>query len=294
MSQTHKRTRRQPLAHSYRSAAGKIRFTLTNDYMFKIIFQNTDILSSLLCALLGMCPEEIRFLEVTNPILTGSNAADKTFILDINITLNNSAFINIELQVANLGNWTDRSLSYLSRSFDQLYHGDDYSSTKQALHIGILDFTLFPEYPEFYASYRVMNTKTYRVYSDKLQLNVLELNQIHLATEEDKKRGLDQWAKLFKAQTWKEIKMLAAHDKSFDNIAQELYKANADDRIRRECEAREEFYFEQRRQQRRLDDLERDNSLQRQTISSQNETISSLAAEVTRLREQLAKLGTNE
>lgn len=287
MPQTHKRTRQQPSAHSYRSATGKIRFTLTNDYMFKIIFQKTDILSGLLCALLDIPPKAIRSLEVTNPILTGSNVADKTFILDINITLNNSAFINIELQVANLGNWTDRSLSYLSRSFDQLYHGEDYSSTKQALHIGILDFTLFPEHPEFYASYRIMNTKTYQMYSDKFQLNVLELNQIHLATEEDKKRGLDQWAKLFKAQTWKEIIMLAAHDKSFDNIAQELYKANADDRIRRECEAREEFYFEQRRQQRELYALKKD-------LSTRDETISSLEAENARLREKLSALGFSE
>lgn len=286
MPQKNKRTL-QPPAHSYRSASGKIRFTLTNDYMFKIIFQKVDILSGLLCALLGIKPEEICSLEVTNPILTGSNAADKTFILDINITLNNSAFINIELQVANQGNWPDRSLSYLCRSFDRLYHGEDYSSTKQALHIGILDFTLFPGHPEFYAAYRLMNLKNHEIFNDKFQLNVLELNEIHLATEEDKKRGLDQWASLFKARTWREIKMLAAHDKNIDNVAQELYKANADDRIRRECEAREEFYFEQRRQQQKLDALKRENSAKDQTISSQ-------AAEIARLREKLSTLGLDD
>lgn len=287
MSQKHKRTRLQPSAHSYRFASGKIRFTLTNDYMFKIIFQKADILSGLLCALLGIKPEKIRSLEVTNPILTGSNVADKTFILDINITLNNSAFINIELQVANQGDWPDRSLSYLCRSFDQLYHGENYSNTKRALHIGILDFNLFPDHPEFYAAYRLMNLKTHQIFNDKFQLNVLELNEIHLATEEDKKRGLDQWASLFKAKTWREIKMLAAHDKSFDNIAQELYKANADDRIRRECAAREEFYFEQRRQQQKLDALERENFSKDQIISSQ-------AAEIARLREQLSALGLDD
>lgn len=81
--------------------------------------------------------------------------------------------------------------------------------------------------------------------------------------------------------------MLAAHDKNIDNVAQELYKANADDRIRRECEAREEFYFEQRRQQQKLDALKRENSAKDQTISSQ-------AAEIARLREKLSTLGLDD
>ena len=264
MSEKYKRTNKQPSAHSFRSASGKIRFTLTNDYMFKIIFQKNDILSGFLCALLGLRQEEIRSLEVTNPILPGSNPTEKTFILDINISLNDSAIIDIELQVANLGNWPDRSLSYLGRSFSLLFRGKDYNSAKQALHIGILDFTLFPEYPEFYAAYRLMNVKNHQIYNDKFRLNVLELNQIHLATEEDRERGLDKWAELFKATTWEDIKMLAAYNTSFDSIAQELYIANADERIRQECEAREDFYFEQRRQQERIEEFKAEQRRQKE------------------------------
>lgn len=300
MSQKHKRTQKHP-AHSYHSATGKIRFTLINDYMFKIIFQNTDILLGFLCALLSISPEEVRSLKVTNPILAGTNVRDKAFILDIHVTLNNSAFINIELQVANRGNWPDRSLSYLCRSFDRLYHGEDYSNTKQVLHIGILDFTLFLEYPEFYAAYRLMNMKNHQIYNDKFRLNVLELNRIHLATEEDKERGLVEWAALFKAQTWEEIKMLAAHNAFFGNLAQELYEANADDRIRQECEAREEFYFEQRRQQQRYEDLQLEQRRQQQEFeelkrdaSAKEEAISSLEAEIARLREKLAAAALGE
>ena len=322
MSEKHKRTHNQPPAHSYRSASGRIRFTLTNDYMFKIIFQKNDILPGFLCALLGMRREEIRSLEVTNPILLGSSATEKTFILDINISLNDSTVIDIELQMTNLGNWPNRSLSYLSRSFSLLFRGKDYNSAKQALHISILDFTLFPGHPEFYAAYQLMNVKNHQVYNDKFQLNVLESNQIHLATDEDKARGLDKWAELFKATTWEEIKMLAAHNIAFDNIAQELYKANADERIRQECEAREEFYLEQRRQKEQIEEFKAEQRRQKEriaefkaerrrqqermaeqrqeikdlekTISSKDETISSLEADNARLRERLATLGVEE
>ena len=38
---------------------------------------------------------------------------------------------------------------------------------------------------------------------------MLDLNQIHLATEEDKVYRIGYWAKLFKAKTWEDLNMLA-------------------------------------------------------------------------------------
>lgn len=95
------------------------------------------------------------------------------------------------MQVINEGNWTERSLNYLCRSYDSLEKGENYEDTLPFIHIGFLDFTLFPEYPEFYATYKFQNIINHHVYSDNLQLRVVELNQIHLATEEDKQYGLD-------------------------------------------------------------------------------------------------------
>lgn len=81
-----------------------------------------------------------------------------------------------------------------------------------AIHIGILDFSLFRETPEFYAGYKLMNEKNHHIYSDKFQLRVLELNQVELATEEDQKYQIDRWAKLFKATTWEDLRMIAEKD----------------------------------------------------------------------------------
>lgn len=247
-------------AYSYLSATGRIRFTFLNDYMFKIIFQKHENLSGLLCALLHLEPEEIHSIRVNNPIKAGRTVNDKTFILDIDILLNSSTLTNIELQVRNLGDWPDRSLSYLCRDFDQLYHGEKYSSTKSILHIGILDFNIFPDHPEFYSTYKLANIKNHQIYNDKFELRVLQLNQVHLATEEDKACGLDRWASLFKATTWEEIKMLAQNNTIFSTIAQTLYQSNASKKIRRACRDREEYDFQMRRirqQQSEIDSLRR-------------------------------------
>ena len=105
--------------------------------------------------------------------------------------MNNSTIINLEMQILNIGNWPERSLSYLCRSFDQLYKGQDYAETKPVIHIGILDFTLFPEHPEFYATYQLLSVKNHAIYSDKLRLSVLDLTHIDMATEEDKFYQID-------------------------------------------------------------------------------------------------------
>ena len=148
--------------------------------------------------------------------------------------------INLEMQVANEYNWPERSLSYLCRSFDQLYRGQKYEEVLPVIHIGFLDFTLHPEEPEFYATYQMLNVKNHLVYSDKFILSVVNLNKIELATEEDKLHHIDYWARIFKAKTWEEIKMLAKDNEYLQEAAESIYMANADEIVRQQCRARED------------------------------------------------------
>lgn len=92
------------------------------------------------------------------------------------------------MQVINEHNWPERSLSYLCRSFDGLNRGDNYPEAKPVILVSLLDFTLFPERSEFYATYQLLNVKNYIKYSDKLCLHVLDLTRTDIATEEEKIR----------------------------------------------------------------------------------------------------------
>lgn len=69
---------------------------------------------------------------------------------------------------------------------------------------------------------------------------MLDLTQIQIATEEDKAYGLDRWAKLFKATTWEEFKMIAAKDEIMQEAGETVFKLNWTDSERYLCEAREE------------------------------------------------------
>ena len=146
------------------------------------------------------------------------------------------------MQVANQLNWKNRSISYLCRSYDQLQKGQNYSEAKPVVHIGFVDYTLFPEYPEFYATYKLMNIKNRHIYSDNFTLSVVDLTKINLATEEDRAFQIDHWAALFKAKTWEDIKMLAENNKYIAEASETLFQLNADEQIKKRCRDREEYY----------------------------------------------------
>ena len=220
---------------------GKIKYGLTNDYMFRAVFQeNKKALEGLLYALLALPEGSIAAIDIENPIELGKVINDKTCILDLKIMLNDKQLLNIEMQVTDYGNWPERSLTYLCRAFDHLKGGEDYSMVRPTMHIGIIDFDLPGLSPEFYAEYMLLNTKNGEVYSDKFRLRVLNLNQINHVPE-DYKNSLYHWAKLFKATTWEEIKMLAEKNDYMGETIVTMHQMTEDEKIAAECAARERY-----------------------------------------------------
>ena len=278
---------------SFRDATGPIEYGFTNDYMFRAILQvNERVLRGLTCALLHLKAEDIQSIEIKNPILPGDTFDAKEFILDVEITLNNEALINLEMQVVNEYNWSERSLSYLCRRFDQLGKGQDYSECKPAIHIGFLDFTPFPECPEFYATYKLLNIKNHHLYSDKFILSVVDLTHIELATDEDGAYGIDRWARLFKSTTWEEIKMIAENNPILTEASETLYTYNADEIARQRSQARAEYLAHERAVNNRLAKLSEENAAlaaKNQVLATEKQT---MAAENERLRAKLAKYET--
>ena len=195
------------------NASGQVPYCMINDYLFRAVLQSSNkALRGLICALLHLSEDEVFSVEITNPVVLGETVRNKEFRLDINVVLNNHTLINLEMQIANRLNWRERSVMYLCRSFDQLNRGQDYTEAKPVVHIGFLDYSLLEDCPEFCASYKLINTKSYQKYSDGLTLYVIDLSRVDLATEEDKRYHIHEWAMLFKAATWEEVRMIASKD----------------------------------------------------------------------------------
>jgi uncharacterized protein (DUF3084 family) len=83
-----------------------------------------------------------------------------------------------------------------------------------------------------------------------------------MATEEDKKHKIDTWAKLFKATTWEEIKMITSTNPSMNSTAEEIFAANSDFMIAEQCRVREDNIIHERRMKEAL--AEKENKIEEQ------------------------------
>ena len=277
--------------------SGALIVPMTNDYLFRALLQrNNLVLKGLICALLHMEEADISSVIITNPIRLGDSIDNKTFVLDINVIMNQYHIINLEMQVINLNNWQDRSLSYLARNFDHLKKGEDYALTHPVIQIGLLDYTLFPDHTEFYSTYQFLNVKNHTLYSDKLRISVLDLSRIDLATEEDRQYQLDYWAALFKAKTWEELQMLAQNNHYFKEASETVYELTKEEQIRQQCLAREDYNRTMKgiennfaAQKHEIATLKKDLDDANQQIYAQNKQLSEKDALIASLQAQLAE-----
>ena len=106
---------------------------------------------------------------------------------------------------------------------------------------------------------------------------MLNLTQIELATKEDKSCQIDAWANLFKATTWEELTMLAQNNEYIKEAADTIFRLCQDERVRMECQAREDHYRTQLGIQQMMD-------RQAAEIQSQNAEIKTQAAEIDKLK----------
>lgn len=271
--------------------SGPLIAPLTNDYLFRAYMQSDQkALKGLVCSLLKLNPDDIWKLEITNPIILGNTLPSKDFHLDLMLLLNDNTIINIEMQVINERNWPERSLSYLCRNFDNISSGDDYIDVRPAIHIGILDFTLFEDHPEFYATFKMLNTKSFFPYTEKFTLHVLDLTKIILATKEDIKYGLHTWARLFKATTWEEINMLAAQNEFMNNTGVFIAKLTDEERTRQAIEAREKALRIRRTQERSLAMAQEELKNAKAALADKDATIASIGSELSKKEAEIENL----
>ena len=125
-----------------------------------------------------------------------------------------------------------------------------------------------------------MDMNKHRIYSDKFQVNVLELKQIELATEEDKKWNLDFWAKLFKARTWEELRMIAKDNEYFTEASNTLCDLYADFNVRERCRDREDYELEQKYLHDTIEQLTKMHELDQMEIRQKDAVIEQLRREL--------------
>ena len=284
-----------PTSSDWKQATGELNIKLVNDYLFRALLQkNNRVLKGLIASLLHMKMEDIQSVIIKNEIILGKHIPDKAFILDIRVLMNDNSIINLEMQVVDQCNWVERSMSYLCRCFDNLAKGDDYINAKPVVQIGLLDYTLFPNALEFYASYYLMNEKSHKIYSDKLRISVVDLTHIDLATDEDKLYGIDHWARLFKSRTWEDLKMLAENNPIIDEAASTIYSISQDNILLEQIRARDEAIAHENYVRKQMDQKDKQLDQQSKQIHILSKQRDEDALLIESLRKEIEELRHNQ
>ena len=135
----------------------------------------------------------------------------------------------------------------------------------------------------------------------------IDLTRIDLATPKDKKYGLDKWAKLFKAETWEDMKMLAEKDKAMEKTISGIWQLTEEEMIREQCYERERWLITYEEEDKKHKKIAEQNKKLREKIKNKDAEIKRIKAdkdaeikdkdaeikdkdaEIARLKEELSK-----
>ena len=210
----------------------------TVDFCFKELMQNPKVRKGFISALLNLSPDEVEDTVLLPTLLPRDSADDKQGIMDVRVLLKNGTQMNMEMQVKYFEYWDERALFYLSKMFDsQIHKGESYEKLQKCIHVSILDFIHFPNDKECYRRIHFRDDKTSHLYSDKMELQILELKK--LPSDVKTSQDVLTWMKFFSGKSRKEFQTMAKTNEYLDEAYNTLLNLSADEKKRLEYEARE-------------------------------------------------------
>ncbi|MBE5934948.1 MAG: Rpn family recombination-promoting nuclease/putative transposase [Lachnospiraceae bacterium] len=209
------------------------------DFCFKEIMYNAKVRLGFISAVLQIQPKNIKRTTLLNTNLRKSKEKEKLGILDVRVELMDKRQIDMEMQVREYDYWEERSTYYLSKMYvDQINEGDDYEKLQKCIHISILDFKLFSEEKDFYSQFHLREDTRGLLYTDKLEIHVIELPKVKQMESEYPKSELLDWAKFFNIKNRKELDNMMNTNEYIDEACNEVVKISSDEEKRLEYEAR--------------------------------------------------------
>ena len=149
------------------------------DWCFKELMRNPKTRQGFIAVLLKVPPEEIGETILLKNELSRRSEEEKQGILDVHVLLRNGIQIDMEMQVAYVDYWDERQMFYLCKMFaDQLKKGEGYEKLQKCIQVGILNFTYFHDDDISYHVINFRDNKTMKLYSDKMEIQILELPKI--------------------------------------------------------------------------------------------------------------------
>ena len=203
-------------------------FIPKTDVVFQALFGTKGserILEGLLTEILETKVENVS-LDI-NQVLTREMPEDKLGILDLRANIGEKIAVNIEVQLINPYNISERILYYWSRIYaNEIKSGEDYDLLKKTISILIIDFELeeLKEFKDAHTKWKLLekrNTKA-EVFKN-MEIHIIEIPK-WLKNKKETKEGLGRWiefltnpeSEMVKVEAMKNTKLREAYEKLED------------------------------------------------------------------------------
>jgi predicted transposase/invertase (TIGR01784 family) len=181
------------------------------DIVFWMLFareSNRALLISLLTTVLQPAVP-ITVVELLDPELDLSAIDDKGVVLDLRVSLATGEQVDIEMQSRPHPALAERFLYYWARLYsEQLARGGDYGELHRTIGVLFADFSM-SETARFHSIFRVYEQLSRALFSEHLELHVIELPHLRFVPSENYEPELALWGKFLSATSDAELEALA-------------------------------------------------------------------------------------
>ncbi len=218
--------------------------TPKNDVVFSALFsaKNKNLVKSFISSILNQDISEIDMDKSTH--LIKNFIHDKLGILDLRVKLDNKVYCNVEVQMNDEGNITERMLYYWAKLYDgQIQSGGKYKDLEKTISVGILNFELdnLKNLPGYCSKWKIIDENGRKVIlTDLFELIIIELPKLaKCGIDEIKKDKLAQWMLFINDPESVEVKEIMEENNDIKQAVETLEEISDDKEMRRLAELRE-------------------------------------------------------
>ena len=212
------------------------------DFAFKELMRDETVRKGFLSAVLGIKDTDIKKTVLLNTNLPKIHEDEKQGILDVRLTMNNNTEIDIEIQLAYMKAWADRSTFYVSKMLvEQVGINKKYSNIKKCIGINILDFDYIKDTQRFHTVYHLREDTEHIKYTDVMEIHIVELPKL---PQNNDGTDLYSWIKFIKSNDKEEFEMLAKQSQYLKKAYETLEEISADQQKRLEYTARQKALYD--------------------------------------------------
>lgn len=221
------------------------------DVVFKQLMKNDLVRKGFLSAVLNIKDTDITSTQIVDIKPEVFYKEEEQELMDITLTMYDELTlsdkkVNIEIQIATLDTWQDRSTFYVMSKFSEPERFI-LSKLRKCISINILDFKLSEEYDKYHLSYHFAEDNHNIVFKDAVEIHHIELPKLPADSDGS---PLYDWVKFLVTDNREDFEKLAEKNIYLREAYKELDKISQDEQEQLEYDERKRsiYYYNETKQ----------------------------------------------